>query len=603
MTTRGIRCPMACAFVALFVLTRAWTNADTLILKNGNRLDGQIVKQTDRAVTIQLPFGTITLPREQIASIEAEGARVYHLRQGDRQRSLGNYAEAIREYGRALKNGAGREAHVGLAMTYAARGWGLLKKADVVGARKALHKALEHDPGNERAKRALAQITQAEKEANRLSGRAESLMDAGKRAECIAALRQALKTAPWLRPTIGRDLAAIHVEEADRLFGEKRFREAEREYDAALLSSPSVPSAAEDAWAYCKLAPLHQALAQARIPPENLGQVEKGLRSLLRLAPGNRAMHYYVGAVAERRGDLKAAYAAYAQGLGRTPALYAGDRRQYLALRADLEKSLTSTKAPLDTLKLPALLPPEAGDWDVLSRPPFVIHHQSNPHLAEQVAKLAALALPNVARDLGGLSARVEFDHEVHFYVYASKEEYQKRTKQPEWSKGFTRVKSDGGKLLSHEIRIFYTRMKDLRRQVIPHELAHVILPNLLGYPDTRPLWIEEGCAVRQESYSRKNGLVRILLDRARRGNLISLSSLFKAKGYPSDKDDVELFYAISFTLVSRLMEEGGPERFLRFAKLVCDGGDPLAALQELYRYRSERELLLDWLKFVRMMK
>ena len=43
MTTRGIRCPMACAFVALFVLTRAWTNADTLILKNGNRLDGQIM--------------------------------------------------------------------------------------------------------------------------------------------------------------------------------------------------------------------------------------------------------------------------------------------------------------------------------------------------------------------------------------------------------------------------------------------------------------------------------------------------------------------------------------------------------------------------------
>jgi hypothetical protein len=55
-------------YVILFLVLLHPLWADTIILKNGNRLEGIVKKQGDH-VHITLPYGTLVIPRDQIKSI------------------------------------------------------------------------------------------------------------------------------------------------------------------------------------------------------------------------------------------------------------------------------------------------------------------------------------------------------------------------------------------------------------------------------------------------------------------------------------------------------------------------------------------------------
>jgi hypothetical protein len=74
---RQLRGPLPRAAFALILLALASAAAaDVVILVNGDRLSGHVVGATPRRVRFQTRYGTLVLPREQVARLEYDDGRV-----------------------------------------------------------------------------------------------------------------------------------------------------------------------------------------------------------------------------------------------------------------------------------------------------------------------------------------------------------------------------------------------------------------------------------------------------------------------------------------------------------------------------------------------
>ena len=165
--------------VGALVFCWATLFADSIELKNGDKISGKIVEEKDDSVTIETAYGKMTIPRERIANIEkdappADLKDVIRLKNGDRITgriveegedsvvietdfgkmtiprekiaSIGKAGGAEDEYKRKLKELAGM--HYDLAKW--CREKGLEKEA-----RKELEKVIALDPDHEKARKEL----------------------------------------------------------------------------------------------------------------------------------------------------------------------------------------------------------------------------------------------------------------------------------------------------------------------------------------------------------------------------------------------------------------------------------------------------------------
>ncbi|MEQ8819413.1 MAG: hypothetical protein RLY93_04155 [Sumerlaeia bacterium] len=84
--------------------------ADTVVLRNGNRLDGVIRHETDSRVVLQLPSGQVTLSRSAIAKIEREGGAENALKEARHAFARGRFDQALAAIDSARVGGAAPEA-------------------------------------------------------------------------------------------------------------------------------------------------------------------------------------------------------------------------------------------------------------------------------------------------------------------------------------------------------------------------------------------------------------------------------------------------------------------------------------------------------------
>lgn len=116
------------------------------------------------------------------------------------------------------------------------------------------------------------------------------------------------------------------------------------------------------------------------------------------------------------------------------------------------------------------------------------------------------------------------------------------------------------------------------------HELTHVVTAvageSAFG---TLPAWLDEGTAVYGQ---RDPGGYRAALERAvSRGNVLSVRSL---TSYPGDPAAVELFYGESWSLVSFLIEQYGPEKFAQLFAEIKKGKRIDKALETVYGFDQD---------------
>ena len=151
--------------------------------------------------------------------------------------------------------------------------------------------------------------------------------------------------------------------------------------------------------------------------------------------------------------------------------------------------------------------------------------------------------------------------------VYASHDEYVRKTGQPEWSGGVTY----GNAICSYN--------GSELPQTIAHEMTHLIFNEYMGRPRRDLLWVNEGLAVYEQAKAASGTRVPAeLFGRLRqqmRSQPLALEDIvgFVPLSEKADTDQkVTLWYAQSESLVQFMIERGGRIGFSQFLPALKDG-------------------------------
>ncbi|MCX5797170.1 MAG: peptidase MA family metallohydrolase [Elusimicrobia bacterium] len=241
-------------------------------------------------------------------------------------------------------------------------------------------------------------------------------------------------------------------------------------------------------------------------------------------------------------------------------------------------------------MDLPESAAPAVGGASAIMRLPF---QPLDPGAYEQVSlhfKVSAYGADNahqISSQAEGFYTNIMTDTNLFSFmpsglyeivVYASHEEYVRKTGQPDWSGGVTYGNAicsyNGPQLL----------------QTIAHEMTHLIFNEYMGRPRRDLLWLNEGLAVYEQAKAASGTRVPAeLFGRIRqqvRSQPLALEDIlgFVPLGERTDADQkVSLWYAQSESLVQFMIERGGRIGFSQFLPALKDGKGFDEAIRSAY--------------------
>jgi len=167
-------------------------------------------------------------------------------------------------------------------------------------------------------------------------------------------------------------------------------------------------------------------------------------------------------------------------------------------------------------------------------------------------------------------------------------------TKQPKWSEGVANY-------TKKEITS-YAWSEGFLDALLPHEMAHLIFRDYVGFKGEVPLWIDEGVAQWMEP--KKREAIKYAIKRLEeQGKLISLRRMMTLDVRRSgDSALVTNFYIQAMSLVSFLVNKYSAARFTNFCRQLRDGKTIVDSLKFAYptSIRSIEELQEKWLKYIK---
>jgi hypothetical protein len=216
----------------------------------------------------------------------------------------------------------------------------------------------------------------------------------------------------------------------------------------------------------------------------------------------------------------------------------------------------------------------EEPQWYIEKSEHFLIHYKdpSQKSYITEASNYAENYYKSITDRLG--FRRFNFwlwDERAKIYIYLTRDDYLKNTRQPEWSIGNAHVKK-------RTITTYYFQ-EQFFTNFLPHEMGHLIFREYVGYQTPLPLWLDEGVAcIQEDDIARYIDLCRLKL--AKKAILpIGRLTHTQAKTMVS----VDAFYAEAATLVYFLLEEYGNAKFVDFCRRLRDGDDYLKALNYVY--------------------
>ena len=234
-------------------------------------------------------------------------------------------------------------------------------------------------------------------------------------------------------------------------------------------------------------------------------------------------------------------------------------------------------------------------EWKEYRARHFYIYYKDAPEgFLENVKESAENYYEEITRNLG--FTRYEgwsYEDRAKIYIYRDQDDYINSSKQEGWSHGaaYARIKV---------IRTFPSA-HGFFDSTLPHELGHIIFREFVGYYTELPLWIDEGVAMYQEK-AKRWGANQYVKKAMEEGTFLSLSELSKMrlrKGI--SRDDVDLFYAESASVVYFMISELGEYRFVRFCKSLQGGKTFQQALKYAYtRFKDIDDLNRAWINYLK---
>jgi len=231
--------------------------------------------------------------------------------------------------------------------------------------------------------------------------------------------------------------------------------------------------------------------------------------------------------------------------------------------------------------------------WQVKKSTHFVIYYQEAPsdYINEVIDR--AEGYYNTITTKLGFTRYEEFwtwYKRAKIYLFRNKEEYNRITSQPEWTRAYSRV-------IAHEIYT-YVRREGFFETVLPHELGHIIFREFIGYDKRLPLWIDEGVAMFCERGNTSEGtrMTRVIARTVFFMDMQELGGINRANLMMP-----EIFYAEADSVMEFLIKEYGNDKFAEFCLALKNLKEKETwedAICSVYKFNSIQELNDAWIKF-----
>jgi len=234
--------------------------------------------------------------------------------------------------------------------------------------------------------------------------------------------------------------------------------------------------------------------------------------------------------------------------------------------------------------------------WQELKSEHFIVYFNEEEDFAKDVSRQSEDYYKSIASELGYQrhSGFWTWDNRVKLYLYPDRESFLRETNQPQWSDG---VANYTDKSISS-----FVYSEGFLDGLLPHELAHLIFRDYVGFKGEVPLWLDEGVAQWMEPMKRE-AVLRTIKYLDQQGRLIPLSRMMSLDIRNSKDDDlVGVFYVQAVSLVSFLVTEYGTSRFTNFCRQLRDGKSIVNSLTFAYptAIRSVEDLQEKWLSHIK---
>ncbi|MBN1872378.1 MAG: hypothetical protein JW800_07375 [Candidatus Omnitrophica bacterium] len=258
-------------------------------------------------------------------------------------------------------------------------------------------------------------------------------------------------------------------------------------------------------------------------------------------------------------------------------------------------------------------------EWQELSSDHFFVYYTLNNDFAKEVLSNAEKYYKRIAMELGypRYSEFWTWDNRVKIYIYPARDSFLKATDQPEWSHGMADYTN---KTISS-----FIGSREFIKSILPHEIAHLIFRDFVGFRGEIPLWLDEGVAQWAEEAKREemrsivkqlyeqdkllllNDMMELDIRLLKEMDRVFIRPTKTKEGDPgilflSTDQLVSTYYLQSVALIEFLIERYGSMKFAQFCRELRDGKNLSDALRSAYpsQILSIEELDSKWREYLR---
>ncbi len=239
-------------------------------------------------------------------------------------------------------------------------------------------------------------------------------------------------------------------------------------------------------------------------------------------------------------------------------------------------------------------------------------------NFCKDVLHKAELYYERIAEDLG-YQRSSEFwtwDKRVKIYIYPDQSGFIKASGHPDWASGIADYNT--------KTIMSYLGNKDFAQTVLPHEIAHLIFRDFVGFKGTIPLWLDEGVAQWAEIEKRQR-VRKLIKEMFRNDGLLTIEDMMKLeirnikdnskvyirstrsrnkeKGvlFLTGDNLISAYYVQAVSLVGFLIEKFGKVGFTSFCRALRDGEGVEASLVTVYspHIRNLTDFDDQWRKYL----
>ena len=259
-----------------------------------------------------------------------------------------------------------------------------------------------------------------------------------------------------------------------------------------------------------------------------------------------------------------------------------------------------------------------AQEWQALNGDHFIIYFLGNEQIAKDILDKAEFFYRNIATELGypRYSEFWLWDKRVKIYIYPDHQTFLKATGQPQWSQGMADYKN--------KTIVSYAWSKGFVESLLPHEMAHLIFRDFVGFKGEIPLWLDEGVAQWSEEPKRKQikavakqffnddavlsleDMMKLDIRKVTAADRVYIRSTITKKGdrgilFLSGDNLINTYYIQAVSLVGFLIEKYGSYAFSSFCRELRDGKKLEDALRFAYpdHIRDLNEFEQRWREYL----